>query len=405
MTVQKLSPKRFVGLDLHKYYLVATAVDQELNKVYGPKRVELADLQAWMDKTLSLEDAVILEMTGNTWQVYDDLLPYVHSVTVVHPPHVALIVRAQVMTDKIAALQLARLHAKGLLTSIWVPPQEVRDLRTLVAQREKMTAIKTQAKNRLQATLHRYHILPPEGKPYDTDQHPWWLSLPVRKLELVRIQSDLDTLCFAKQQITKLESCMAAWAVNDERVALLFQLTGIGLVTAVTVLAAVGDVSRFPDAEHLVGYSGLGARVHDSGLTSRTGGITKAGRKDLRAVLVEAAQIGVIHDPRWKGELERLAPHTGRNKAIVAIARKMLVIIWHILTKHQADKKLDLGRLARKYYEFAYTVGKANWGDCDNALAFIRRKLDEAGVGQEMTSFTYSRRKIVLPPSSLPKNA
>ncbi len=402
MSPVKPGPKRFVGLDLHKYYLVATAVDQDLNKVYGPRRVDLTELQGWMGKILTPEDAAVLEMTGNTWHVYDELLPHVHSVTVVHPPHVALIVRAQVMTDKIAALQLARLHAKGLLTGIWVPPQDVRDLRTLVAQRQKMTAIKTQAKNRLQATLHRYHILPPGGKLYEIAMRSWWLELPVSKLELVRIQSDLDTLAFSEQQIANLEGCMAVWAAEDERVAMLFELTGVGLVTAVTVLAAIGDISRFPDADHLVGYSGLGARIHDSGLTSRKGGITKAGRKELRAVLVEAAQIGVLHDPRWKAELDRLSPRTGRNKAIVAIARKMLIVIWHILSRHEADKKLDLERLARKYYEFAYTVGKANWGDCLSATAFIRKKLDEAGVGQEMSSFIYARRRILLPPSSLP---
>jgi transposase len=306
------------------------------------------------------------------------------------------------MTDKIAALQLARLHAKGLLVGIWVPPQDVRDLRTLVAQRGKMIAIKTQAKNRLQATLHRHHILPPEGKLFDPNLHAWWLALPVSKLELVRVQSDLDTLTFAQQQIANVENCMAAWAANDEQVALLFQLTGVGLVTAVTVLAAIGDVKRFPDANHLVGYSGFGARVHESGLTSRTGGITKAGRKDLRAALVEAAQVGVLHDPRWKAELERLAPRIGRNKAIVAVARKMLVIIWHILSKHEADKQLDLQRLARKYYEFAYVVGKANWGDCKSAVAFIRRKLDEAGVGPDLAEFTYCRKRIILPPSAIP---
>ena len=399
-----MSPKRFIGLDLHKYYLVATAVDPDLNRVYGPKRVELIDLQEWMEKTLTAEDAIVLEMTGNTWHVYDELLPHVHSVTVVHPPHVALIVRAQVMTDKIAAFQLARLHAKGLLTGIWVPSQEVRDLRTLVAQRAKMITIKTQAKNRLQATLHRYHLLPPEGKLFDAALHPWWLSLPVSKLELVRIQSDLDTLSFAQQQIAKVESCMAVWATHDERIASLFQLSGVGLVTATTVLAAIGDITRFPDAAHLVGYSGLGARVHDSGLTSRSGRITKAGRKDLRAVLVEAAQIGVLHDPRWKAELARLEPRLGHNKAIVAIARKMLVIIWHILSKHQAEKQLDLERLARKYYEFAYTVGKVNWNGCQSAAEFIRRKMDEAGVGQNMVSFTYSRKCVVLPPTSLPNN-
>ena len=291
MSTPKPSPTRFVGLDVHKYYLVATAVDQDLNKVYGPKRVELTELQGWMEKTLTPEDAVVLEMTGNTWQLHDDLLPHVHSVTVVHPPHVALIVRAQVMTDKIAALQLARLHAKGLLTGIWVPPQDIRDLRTLVAQREKMTAIKTQAKNRLQATLHRYHILPPEGKLYDARNYSWWLALPSQQAGsgAYPIRSGYPGFFRAtNRQGRTVYGCLGR--PRRTHCAAL-PTPGVGLVTAVTVLAAIGDITRFPDPDHLVGYSGLGARVHDSGLTSRTGGITKAGRKDLRAVLVEAAQI------------------------------------------------------------------------------------------------------------------
>jgi transposase len=294
------------------------------------------------------------------------------------------------------------LHAKGLLEGIWVPPQDIRDLRTLVTQRRKMTNLKTQVKNRLQGVLHRYSFPLPEGPLFHPDQKSWWLGLPFTPLELVRIQSDWEALEFAQKQIALLENHMGAWAAQDERVAMLFELCGIGLVAAVTLLAAIGDISRFPDADHLVGYAGLGARVHDSGLSSHSGGITKAGRRDMRAVLVESAQVGVLHDPRWKAELARLEPRRGRNKAIVAVARKMLVIVWHILSKHEADKKLDLERLARKYYEFAYTVGKANWGDCPSAAAFIRRQLDRAGVGQELTSFIYARRRIQLPPSTLP---
>jgi transposase len=73
-----------------------------------------------------------------------------------HPPHVALITRSQVMTDKIAASILTRLLAKGLLVGIWVPPQEIRELRGLVAQRQKMTRLATQAKNRLHAVIQRH---------------------------------------------------------------------------------------------------------------------------------------------------------------------------------------------------------------------------------------------------------
>jgi transposase len=401
VATDKPRPKRFIGLDLHRYYLVATGVDDDLNKVYGPRRVNLIDLQDWIAKTITPEDSLVIEATANAFQVYDELLPHAHSVIVVHPPQVALVVRSQVKTDKIAAIQLASLLDKGLLTGIWVPPQEVRDLRTLVAQRKKMIGLKTQAKNRLQGVLYRYSIPLPEGPLFDSARRPWWLALKVGPLEHIRIQSDLATLDFSQSQIDLLETQMAAWASKDERVAVLFQLSGVGLVTAVTLLSAIGEITRFPNAKNLVGYSGMGSRVHDSGMTTRTGGITKAGSREIRAVLVEAAQVAVLHDPRWKAELDRLEPYIGRNKAIVAIARKMLVIVWHLLSEHAVEKKLDLERLARKFYEFAYVVGKANWSGHKSAASFIRMLLDQAGVGREFTQFIYCHKRVVLPPSSL----
>ena len=132
MSSDKPKPTRFIGLDLHKYYLVATGVDAELNKVYGPRRVDLIELEDWIQKVITKQDALVVEATANAFMLYDTLAPHAHSVTIVHPPHLALIVHSQVKTDKIAAYHLARLLAKELLERIWVPPQDVRDLRTLV---------------------------------------------------------------------------------------------------------------------------------------------------------------------------------------------------------------------------------------------------------------------------------
>ena len=311
-----------------------------------------------MRKTLTPQDAVVLEMTTNTFQLYDDLLPHVHSVTVVHPPHVALITRAQVMTDKIAARTLARLHAVGLLPPVWVPPPEVRDHRALVAQRSKMVRLSTQAKNRLHAVLHRHHLLPPEGDPFTPAKHEWWLGLEISALERARIQCDLDILVFAQTQIAHLEEAMIALAAQDERVLLLVQIPGIGLLTALTLLAAIGDISRFPTAKHLVGYAGLGTRVHDSGQTHRSGRITKAGRRDIRAAMVEAAHTASRTHPHWRAELARLEPRLGKNKAIVAIARKLLVAVWHVLTKGCADRFADPEQVARKLLQHAYRLGR-----------------------------------------------
>ena len=228
----KDSGKRYIGLDVHKYYLIALGVDEDLNVILPARRVELSHLEAWMKKTLTKQDEVVLEMTTNTWQLYDELCAYVGSVLVVHPPHVALITRSQVMNDKIAASILARLLAKGLLVGVWVPPQEIREVRGLVTQRKKMTGLATQAKNRLHAVLQRHHLVPPEGNPFQAAQSAWWLALPLGKLEQVNVQSDLETLRFAESQRDRLTSMMEEIASQEEQVTRLLHLSGFGVVTA-----------------------------------------------------------------------------------------------------------------------------------------------------------------------------
>jgi transposase len=402
MSGKKPPPHRFVGLDVHKHYLIAAAVDPDRKEVMSPRRVPLARVDSWVRKTLTLQDAVVLEMTTNAYQLYDDLLPHVHSVTVVHPPHVALITRAQVMTDKIAARTLANLHAVGLLPPIWIPPSEVRDHRALVAQRAKMVRLSTQAKNRLHAVLHRHHFLPPPGMLFDADMHEWWLGLEISALEKARVRCDLDTLTFAQDQIHLLEETMLTLAIQDERVVRLLHLPGVGLITAMTLLAAIGDISRFAQAKNLVGYAGLGARVHDSGQTHRTGGITKAGRRDLRAAMIEVAHTAARTHPHWQAELARLEPRLGKNKAIVAIARKLLVAVWHILSKGCPDRFADPERVARKLLKLANRLGPARRPEGQTAVQYVRHLLDRLGLGAEVTSVPWGKtRRIHLPPSQL----
>lgn len=396
----KDSRKRYIGLDVHKHYLIALGVDDELNIVLPLRRVELTRLEAWMKKTLTQQDEIVLEMTTNTWQLYDELCKHAGKVIVVHPPHVALITRSQVMNDKIAASILARLFVKGLLVGIWVPPQEVRELRGLVAQRKKMTGLATQAKNRLHAVLQRHHLVPPAGNPFYASQQRWWLTLPLGALEKVNVQSDLDTLHFAEAQRMHLTSMMEEIANQQEQITSMLQLPGFGVVTAVTVWAAIGNIERFEDPQHLVGYAGLGTRVHDSGMSTRTGRITKAGRRDLRVVLIEAAQVAANSHPHWKAELARLQPRLGRNKAIVAIARKLLVIVWYILAQHKLDRFADPERVAQKLLKFAYQLGKENRPTGQSAAQFVRQRLDTLHLGSELTGIAWgSKKPIPLPPS------
>jgi len=388
---------RFFGLDVHKHYLVALAVDDELNEIYGPQRVTTHNLEIWAQSTLTRQDAVALEVTANAWAVHDIVKPFVDTVLVVHSPHVAVITRSKVKTDRHAALNLARLLAKGLLNGIWVPPQDIRDLRAIVFQRSKMVSLCTQAKCRLRSTMHRNHFLPPDGKSvFSPESLDWWLSLPVTDLERIRIQSDLDTLSFAKAQIKLLEDCLARWAAQDDHIPFLIQITGIGLIVAATIISSVGDIARFPSAKHLVGYAGMGSSVHISGMTSRTGRITKAGRRELRTAMVEAALAASVHDPRWQEEMHRLESRIGRKKAILAVARKMLVVVWHVLAKRELDRLADPQRVARKFMEFAYRLGKEHRGG--TAAQYVRRQLDHVGSGQELTCIASGKRKILLPP-------
>jgi len=403
MLPEKPPPIRFIGLDIHKHYLIAIGVDADLNPVLGPQRVQLVNLEGWIRKRLTPSDAVVIEMTTNTWQVYDELEPYVHSVTVVHPPHVALITRSQVMTDKIAASHLARLHAKGLLVGVWVPPQEVRERRALTAQRRKMSRLATQAKNRLHSVLHRHHLLPPEGKLFSPDNRGWWLFLPISPLEKALLQTDLDTLDFAQSQIASLEQVLLTLAAQDERIPLLIQMPGISLINAMTILGAIGDITRFPEAKKLVGYAGLGARVHDSGLTTRSGKITKSGRRDLRAAMVEAAQTAANTHPHWKAELARLEPRLGRNKAIVAIARKLLIAVWHVLTFQVADRFAIPEQVANKLKNYSDRLRLERRSPGQSTADYVRTQLDRLGLGVQVTQLYRGKLKspLRLPASTL----
>jgi transposase len=261
-----------------------------------------------------------------------------------------------------------------------------------------MTGLATQAKNRLQAVLQRHHLLPPGGNPFPESQQSWWLALPWGALEKVNVQSDLETLRFAQAQRMRLTTMMEEIANQQEQVTRLLPIPGFGVVTAVTVWAAIGDIQRFADPQHLVGYAGLGTRVHDSGMSTRTGRITKAGRRDLRVVLIEAAQVAANSHPHWKAELARLEPRLGRNKAIVAIARKLLVTVWYILAQHKTDRFAQPQAIAQKFLKFAYQLGKANRPSGQSAAQFVRQHLDALQLGQELTSIAWgSKNPIPLP--------
>lgn len=196
----------------------------------------------------------------------------------------------------------------------------------------------------------------------------------------------------------RLEQEIAHAAANDPRAPLLVQLPGLSVIGTVTVLAAIGDIARFPDADHLVGYAGLGTRVHISGELHQSRRITKAGRKDLRYIMVEGANHALRVHPKWKALYGKLEPRLGRSKALVAIVRRMLVVVWHLLTEEAADKYSDPHQVACALYAFFYKVGARNMPSGLKALPYVRQQLDRLGL--DCPSIRWGRKRYKIPPSA-----
>jgi transposase len=369
--------------------------------VLRPFRLTWPEFELWQQRHLGATDAVVLEATTNAWQLYDQLVSRVASVTVANPLLVQWIGSAAIKTDPHDTLKLARLLAAGLLPAVWVPPEPVRQLRALVSHLRRLIRQRPQARNRLQSVLHRHNLAPPEGELFVAAQRKWWKQLPLQPLEQWLVAQDLQWLDGVEPLLEQVEHQLCLESVQEPwagQVPFLVQQTGIGVLTAMVLLAAIGDITRFPHAQQLVGYAGLGAKVDDSAETHRGGGITKQGRRDLRAAMVEAAWVAVIHNAHWKNRFEHLCRHLSQEKAIVAIARQMLVVVWHVWHDREPDQHTDAGAIARKLMTWAEQGGKAMHPDL-TATQFVRRQLDRLGVGPDLTELKYGSHVYLLPPA------
>jgi len=396
------SQKRFVALDTHKLYVMVGAVNATQEVVLPARKVNMSEFETWAKKYLRPTDEVVLEATSNAWYFYDLLEPLVARVVVGHPPHIKLIAAAVVKTDKKDTFTLAKLLSVNMIPAVWVPPQAVRELRALISHRQRLIAQQTRTKNRLRSLLQRQHIGPTGGEVFSQANRAWWLKLELSSSEKLRMRQDLLMLDHLIPLIQEVEAEIERLSLAEpwvEQTPYLLQLPGIGLLTAMTILSAIGDIRRFPSAKKLVGYAGLGAKIHASGQTYRTGGITKHGRKELRAILVEAAWIAIRYNQPWREQFEHLAFRIGRQKAIVAIARKLLVVIWHVLSAKVADRNADPQQVARFFIAWGRQLRvKSSLGL--KASEFARLHLDRLQLGQELARVPYGSVTYCLPPAA-----
>jgi transposase len=376
-----------------KDYAVVVVVNPHLDTILSPRRIELPAWPRWAAANLKPTNALVVESTSNAWDFYDQVAPLVGRAVVANPRLVKLITSGRVKTDKVDTMALARLLAANLIPEVWVPPLVVREARGLLAHRRRLVRNRTMVTNRLQSLLLRHNLPGPEGNPFCVANLPWWEKLSVSPTEKLRIRQDLATAEHLSGQITELDAESARLSTQkpwSDQATFIMQIPGFSILLTMTILAAVGDISRFPHPKQLVGYAGLGASVHDSGQTHRTGRITKTGRRELRWALVEAAWSAVRYFPYWKMVFDRLARRMPENRAIVAVARKLLVTIWYVLSKQTVDRQADPVRVATKLMRWSWKLSDEQRGGL-SSRQFIRFHLMRLNIGKNLSSFSYGK--------------
>lgn len=351
--------KRYIAFDIHKEYALVGGQNAQQEWVMAPRRIGMEKLREWAKANLRKGDAVVIETTTNVWDVYDIVEPLVSYVVVAHAGGVRQIAEARVKTDKKDIERLIRLLIADIVPEVWVPPVEVRELRGMISYRNRLVKTSTMIRNRLQSLIHRHNLILPKGMLRDKG---WWEAQKMSALEKIQIRQELAMLDELEKHKAEVDGELGRQSLGEvwgKQAMRLLQLPGFGAIISMTVLSAIGDISRFESAKKLVGYSGLGAGVHDSGKEHIEKRITKSGRKELRWALVEAAWRAIRISPYWKEQYEKYLRRMRKpNQAIVVIARKLLVVVWHVLTKEEADERVSEEELAYKMLVLAWGLNE-----------------------------------------------
>jgi len=388
----KVSPKimsleRYIAIDSHKHYVMVGGMNAAREWTLRPRKVQMPRFRAWAVQNLQPGDAVVLETTANVWDIYDIVAPLVSKTVVANAYKVRQIAEARVKTDKEDVKRLLTLLIANIVPEVWVPPMHVRELRALISFRWRLSKQITMSKNRLHSVVQRFNLKPPEGNLLAEKNQSWWAAQTFSELTAFQVEMDFTILLQLEAQKAKIDQKLAElsniqpWA--DELVYLM-QIPGFGLLTSMILLAAVGDIKRFSHPKKLVGYAGLGAGVHVSGQKHQEKSITKQGRKELRWVLVQAAWAAVRSDPYWKAQYQRLSKHKHPNKAIVALARRLLVSAWHVLTKRETYRRSDDETIAYKMMIWSQRMDEKALRGLTRPQ-FIKYGLLRLGVGQDLT--------------------
>lgn len=264
---------------------------------------------------------------------YDEVEGLVDDLIMAHPLKTRLIAEARIKTDSIDSETLAHLLRTDLIPQAYAPSAETRDQKNLLRYRSSLTAIKVRIKNVIHSVLARNHIEDKSFKELSDKFGKKGLAymrlMTLRGNDTEILNRYLDLLGETQSKIKAAESRIRADCKQDEICRLLRSIPGVGDILAVTIRYEIDDISRFISPSKLCSYAGLVPSTYSSGNRSFQGRITKQGNKWLRWAMIEAAQRAPLSD-MWLREFYNRISKKGSNIARVAVARRLLEIIYRI---------------------------------------------------------------------------
>lgn len=276
-----------------------------------------------------------MESTGNLWPVmYDTLEEQGLNVSLANPLKTRAIAEAKIKHDKLDAAVLADLARADLIARCYVPDKNTRMVRDLIRHRIDLAQKRTEFKNKIYGILDKY-CLKYDGMLFSDKGLQWLKSQQLNRIDSQIVNSYLRQIEVTDQIIQETEKEIADLAVHDKRVDLLLGFCGIDYYGAMLILYEIGDITRFSNPKKLVSWVGLAPSLYQSGNTSYTGKITRRGNSRIRWYLTEAAQHAARYDPKLAPFYERIKKRKGTQKAKIAVATKMLVSIYLVLTRDE----------------------------------------------------------------------
>jgi transposase len=276
-------------------------------------------------------------MSGAVW-VRDRLAAAGWQVQVAHAGKVRDVAPLACKTDKVDARVLAELCRRDLVPALWVPSLDDRALRERLRRRMHLVRLRASAQNRIFGLLTQWGLRVSLRRLRQPDAMAFLQARGVEKTWRRSIAEALAVIDLLDERIAPLRAELLPLARADRRVVLLETIPGVGELLGLTFAAEIGDVARFSSPRKLVGYAGMAPRVNQSGDRSRTGALSKAGSRTMRWAAVEAAHQAWRPTNPWHELYTDLAERAGKNPAKSAVARKVLIAAWHVLSRNESFK-------------------------------------------------------------------